>query len=167
MTCEGRYELVFLYHLRLLMIFIGYPLNVPFYFHQSLYKMSKKYKRHKADNNLFHHGLIKLIIVYHLNFHGDSWKAFIARNGFEDTDLVQVDKPVVIETKPEPPVPLHLLLPKPSVDPPVDLPDTVTIGHYNCSINSNNQVIHKLSTQGSLFISKITTHYICSIPKAT
>ena len=45
LTCEGRYGLVFLYHLRLLMIFIGYPLNKPFYFHWSLYKMSKRYKR--------------------------------------------------------------------------------------------------------------------------
>jgi hypothetical protein len=61
-----------------------------------------------------------------LSLLGDSWKAFIARNGFEDTDPVQVDKPMVIETKPEPPVPLHLLLPKPSADPPIDLPDTVT-----------------------------------------
>jgi hypothetical protein len=77
-TCEGRYGLVFLYHLRLLMIFIGYPLNMSFYFHRSLYKMSKKYKRHKADNNLFHHGLIKLIVVYQLILLGDSWKAFIA-----------------------------------------------------------------------------------------
>jgi hypothetical protein len=41
------------------------------------------------------------------------------------------------------------------------------VGHYNCLINSNNQVLHELSTQGSLFISKITMHYICSIPKAT
>jgi hypothetical protein len=126
MTCEGRYRLVFLYHLRLLMIFTGYPLNMPFYFHHSLYKMSKKFKRQKADNNLFHHGLIKLIVVYHLSFHGDSWRAFIARNGFEDTDPVQVDKPMVIETKAEPPVPLHLLLPKSSADPGGGLPDTVT-----------------------------------------
>jgi hypothetical protein len=88
--------------------------------------MSKKFKRHKADNSLFHHGLIKLIVVYQLSLLGDSWKAFIARNGFEDTDPIQVDKPVVTETKAEPPVPLHLLLPKPSADPPIDLPDTVT-----------------------------------------
>jgi hypothetical protein len=125
-TCEGRYGLVFLYHLRLLMIFIGYPLNMPFYFHRSLYKMSKKYKRHKADNSLFHHGLIRLIVVYQLNLLGDSWKAFIARNGFEDTDPVQIDKSVVVETKVVNPVPYHVLLPKPSVDPPIDLPDTVT-----------------------------------------
>ena len=40
-TCEGRYGLVFLYHLRLLMNFIDYPLNMPHYLLQSLYKMSK------------------------------------------------------------------------------------------------------------------------------
>jgi hypothetical protein len=125
-TCEGRYRLVFLYHLRLLMSFMGYSLNMPFYFHRSLYKMSKRFKRQKADSSLFHHGLIKLIIVYHLSLHGDSWRAFIARNGFDDTDPVQVDKPVVSETKAEPPVPFHILLPKASVDPPIDLPDIGT-----------------------------------------
>jgi hypothetical protein len=90
--------------------------------------MSKRFKRKKADSSLFHHGLIKLIIVYHLSLHGDSWRAFIARNGFDDTDPVQVDKPVVNETKAEPPVPFHALLPppKPSVDPDVDLPDAIT-----------------------------------------
>jgi hypothetical protein len=61
-----------------------------------------------------------------LSLLGDSWKAFIARNGFEDIDPVQVDKPVVTETKAVTPVPLHLLLPKPSTNPPIDLPDTVT-----------------------------------------
>jgi hypothetical protein len=40
-TCEGRYGLVFLYHLRLLMNFIDYPLNMPHYLLRSLYKMSK------------------------------------------------------------------------------------------------------------------------------
>jgi hypothetical protein len=79
-----------------------------------------------ADNNLFHHGLIKLIVVYQLSLLGDSWKAFIARNVFEDIDPIQVDKPMVTETKAEPPLPLHLLLPKPSADPPIDLPHTMT-----------------------------------------
>jgi hypothetical protein len=58
--------------------------------------MSKRFKRKKAENSLFHHGLIKLIIVYHLSLHGDSWRDFIARNGFEDLDPISVDKPVVI-----------------------------------------------------------------------
>jgi len=88
--------------------------------------MSKKYKRYKDDSNLFHNGLIKLIVVYQLSLLGDSWKAFIDRNGFEDTEPVQIDKYVVVETKVVTPVPYHVLLPKPSADPPIDLPDTVT-----------------------------------------
>jgi len=43
-TCEGRYGLVFLYHLQLLMNFMGYPLNMPFYSLRSLYKMDKRFK---------------------------------------------------------------------------------------------------------------------------
>jgi hypothetical protein len=127
-TCEGRYGLVFLYHLCLLMNFMGYPLNMPFYFQRSLYKMSKRFKREKADSSLFHHGLIRLIIVHYLSLHGDSWQAFIARNGFDDTNPVQIDKPVVNETKVRPPVSFHVLLPspKPSVDPNIDLPNVVT-----------------------------------------
>jgi hypothetical protein len=127
-TCEGRYGLVFLYHLRLLINFIGYPLNMPFYFQRSLYKMSKRFKREKSDSSLFHHGLIRLIIVHHLSLHGDSWQAFIARNGFDDTDPVQIDKPVVNETKVGPLVPFHVLLPspKPLVNPDIDLPDVIT-----------------------------------------
>jgi len=82
-TCEGRYGLIFLYHLRLLMNFIGYPLNMHFYFQRSLYKMSNRFKREKDDSNLFHHGLIRLLIVHHLNLHGDSWQDFISRNGFD------------------------------------------------------------------------------------
>jgi hypothetical protein len=108
--------------------FYGILVEMPFYFQRSLYKMSKRFKRQKVDNNLFHHGLIKLIIIYHLSLHGDSWGSFIARNGFEDTDPVQVDKPMVTKAKAEPPVPFHILLPspKPSTDPKVDLPDVVT-----------------------------------------
>jgi hypothetical protein len=43
-TCEGRYGLVFLYHLQLLMNFMGYPLNMPHYFLRSIYKMAKRFK---------------------------------------------------------------------------------------------------------------------------
>jgi hypothetical protein len=90
--------------------------------------MSKRFKREKADSSLFHHGLIRLIIVHHLSLHGDSWRAFIARNGFDDTDSIQVDKPVINEAKVRPPVPFHVLLPspKPLVDPDIDLPDVIT-----------------------------------------
>jgi hypothetical protein len=44
-TCEGRYGLVFLDHVRLLMLFIGFELNMSFYLLMSLYKMMKRFKR--------------------------------------------------------------------------------------------------------------------------
>jgi hypothetical protein len=125
-TCEGRYGFVFLHHLRLLMVFMGYQLNMPYYLHRSLFKMSKKYKRNQADSSLFHYGLVKLIVVCHLSLHGDCWSNFVARNGFEDSNPTQVDKPVVSEVKVVPPVPYHILLPKPLADLPIDLPHTVT-----------------------------------------
>jgi hypothetical protein len=127
-TYKGRYGLVFPYHLRLLMNFMGYPLNMPFYFQRSLYKMDKRFKREKANSSLFHHGLIGLIVVHHLNLHGDSWQDFISRNGFVVAELFQFDKPVVSETNVGPPVPFHVLLPspKPSIDPDIDLPNVIT-----------------------------------------
>jgi hypothetical protein len=125
-TCEGRYGFVFLFHLRLLMVFMGFELNVPHYLHRSLFKMAKRYKRSQADTSLFHLGLIKMIVVYELGLRRDSWGDFLSRNGFEDSNPPQVDKPVVSETKPIPPVPYNVLLPKPLPDPPTNLPMSVT-----------------------------------------
>jgi hypothetical protein len=88
--------------------------------------MSKKYKRNQADSSLFHYGLVKMIVVYHLGLHGDCWNDFLARNDFEDSNPPQVDKPVVTENKAIPPVPYSILLPKPLPDSPIDLPHSVT-----------------------------------------
>jgi hypothetical protein len=125
-TCEGQYGFVFLHHLRFLMVFMGYDLNMPYYLHRSLFKMSKRYKRNQDDSSLFHFGLVKMIVVYHLGLHGDCWNDFLARNCFEDLNPPQVDKPVVIENKAITPVPYTMLLPKPLPDSPIDLPHSVT-----------------------------------------
>jgi hypothetical protein len=84
-TCKGRYGFVFLYHLRLLMVFIGYKLNMPHYLHRSLFKMAKRYERSQADTSLFHYGLIKMIMVYELGLRRDCWGDFLSRNNFEDS----------------------------------------------------------------------------------
>jgi hypothetical protein len=124
-TCEGRYGFVFMFHLRLLMVFMGFELSMPHYLHRSLFKMAKRYKRNLADTSLFHLGLIKMIIVYELGLRRDNWDNFLSCNGFEELNPPQVDKPVVIEHKPTP-VPYNILLPKPLPDPPSNLPMTVT-----------------------------------------
>jgi hypothetical protein len=72
-TCEGRYGSVFLFHLRLLMVFMGFELSLLHYLHRSLFKMAKKYKRSQADTSLFHVGLIKILVVYELGLCRDSW----------------------------------------------------------------------------------------------
>jgi hypothetical protein len=56
-TCEGRFDKVHPYHIRLLMHFIGKnPLNLPFFLCRSLGKMADNVqsKADKPGNNLFH-----------------------------------------------------------------------------------------------------------------
>jgi hypothetical protein len=110
------------------MDFMGYQLNMPYYLHRSLFKMSKKYKINQADSSLFHYGLVKLIVVCHLSLRGDCWSNFLAQNDFEELNTPQVDKPVVSEDKAVPPVPYNILLPKPSDELPIDLPHSMTKG---------------------------------------
>jgi hypothetical protein len=105
-TCEGRFGLVFLYHLRLLMVFMGFPLNMPYYLLRSLYKMGKRYRKQRADSSLFHHGLIKILLVHQLELQSDNWDSFVVRNGFSNPNIDEVDKPVVEETLTYPTTPL-------------------------------------------------------------
>jgi hypothetical protein len=109
------------------MNFIGYPLNMPHYFLRSLYKMSKRFKREKADSSLFHHGLIKLIIVHHLSLMVIIGKPSYQGMALPIPSLSQIDKVVVTETLVGPAVPFHILLPpvKPSDCPDIDLPDAI------------------------------------------
>jgi hypothetical protein len=78
--------------------------------------MAKKYKRSQADTSLFHVGLIKILVVYELGLRRDSWPDFLNRNGFEESSPLQVDKPLVSESK-STPVPYSVLLPEPKPDP--------------------------------------------------
>jgi hypothetical protein len=124
-TCEGRYGFVFLFHLRLLMVFMGFELSLPHYLHRSLFKMAKKYKKSQADTSLFHVGLIKILVVYELGLRRDSWPDFLNRNGFEESNPPPIDKPVVSESK-SIPIPYSVLLPKPKPDSIVNSPMAVT-----------------------------------------
>jgi hypothetical protein len=80
------------------MSFIGFPLNMPYYLLRSLYKMGKRFRKQRSDSSLFHHGLIKIILMHQLQSQNDCWDAFISRNGFGNHELGQVDKSVIVET---------------------------------------------------------------------
>ena len=63
-TCEGRLSETQFYHLRLLLIFKGYPINMPFLFLNNLHKIVTTYQSNVGDKNrsLFHLGLVKILV---------------------------------------------------------------------------------------------------------
>ena len=62
LTCEGRLSSVYVYHFRIMSAFIGFPLNLPYYLLQSLFKMSASIKKgpKNVSHSLFHHGLVHM-----------------------------------------------------------------------------------------------------------
>jgi hypothetical protein len=80
------------------MNFIGFQLNMPYYLWRSLFKMTKRYQRQQLDSILFHHGLIKILLIHQLKLQNDDWNAFLTRNGFVNSNAIAVDKPMRDET---------------------------------------------------------------------
>lgn len=48
-------------------------------------------KIQSIENNMYHHGLIKMLIEAHLKSIGDDWESFIVRNHFKE---VQQEEPI-------------------------------------------------------------------------
>ena len=89
-SCEGRFALVFLYHLRLFAHLVKEDrLSLPFYFLRSLTKMASNFKAsgETADTYLFHQGLIKILIMHELQQLGRSWDHFPCLEGFEASTM--------------------------------------------------------------------------------
>ena len=65
-------------------VFISFPLNFPHYLVRSLSKMSSAIKKGSKNisHNLFHHGLVRMLIERELSKHNRSWDEFIESNGF-------------------------------------------------------------------------------------
>jgi hypothetical protein len=76
-TYEGCFRLVFLYHLHILMSFMGFPLNMLYYLLRNTYKMGKRYKKQRSNSSLFHHCLIKILLIHQLESQNDCWDSFI------------------------------------------------------------------------------------------
>jgi hypothetical protein len=75
-----------LYHFILLLHFTGkQPLNMPYYLLKILTKMASKVqaKPQKASNNVFHHGLIKLIVLEELSRRDKTWGFLLFWGEFE------------------------------------------------------------------------------------
>ena len=78
--------MVYSHHLRLLLHFVGKKnLDLPFYLYRSLAKISDKVqvKSEVNETSLFHHGLIKLLVLEELKILGRDWSSFLFVSGFE------------------------------------------------------------------------------------
>jgi hypothetical protein len=79
-TCEGRFNMVYQYHIKLLMHFTRKePLNIPFYLLINLGKMLDKVqdKSKKLGTIVFHFDLIKMLVLEELKKTNSYWDAFL------------------------------------------------------------------------------------------
>lgn len=85
-TCDGRFHMVYQYHFRLLVHFIGKrTLDIPFYRFKILGNMVDKVqaKSDTSSTSIFHDGLIKLLVVQELNRLNRDWLTFLFLSGYE------------------------------------------------------------------------------------
>jgi len=85
-TCEGSFSRLYSYHIWLLMHFTRVKmLNMPYYLYRSIEKMSfitqNKYYDHQMQS-IFHHSLIKMIVLHYLDQLNIAWDTFISNEIF-------------------------------------------------------------------------------------
>ncbi len=100
-TCEGRYHKVYSYHLKLLLHFTGMiSLDLLFFLYRSITKMADKVqmKSQGHETSLFHHGLIKLIVLHELKGINREWSSFLLLCGFGGENQDTCTSPKVKET---------------------------------------------------------------------
>jgi len=85
-SCEGIFDMVYQYHFRLLLHLIGKkPLDIPFYLFKSLGKMENNVQAKLDTRNryIFHHGVIKLLVVEELKRLNRYWLTLLFLSGYE------------------------------------------------------------------------------------
>jgi hypothetical protein len=85
-TCEGRFNTLYQYHIRLLLHFTGkVEMNVPYYLLRSIGKMSNmiQAKSKDVDSSLFHSGLIRMLVSEELVKKEILWEHFVVNSHFK------------------------------------------------------------------------------------
>ena len=85
-TCEGRFNTLHQYHIRLLLHFTGkIEMNIPYYLLRSIGKMSDRIqsKSKDVDTSLFHSRLIRMLVSEELGKKDISWENFVVTYHFK------------------------------------------------------------------------------------
>jgi len=86
-TCEGQFGFMYVYHIHLLMNFLeNGTINLPFFLLNSLRRMATNVQKkiESIETTMYHHGLVKILVEFHLKSIGDTWEDFLVRNFFQD-----------------------------------------------------------------------------------
>ena len=78
---------MYVYHIYLLMNFLeNGETNLPFFLLNSLRRMASNVQKKTQfiDATMYHHGIIKILIEFHLKSIGDTWENFLIRNHFKE-----------------------------------------------------------------------------------
>ena len=61
-------------------------MNLPYFLLNSLRKMATNVKKKVQciENTMYHHGLVKILVEFHLRSTRDDWESFLIRNNFEE-----------------------------------------------------------------------------------
>jgi hypothetical protein len=84
-TCEGRFNMIYQYHIRLMLHFTcKYAVNLPFYLFKSIGKISDRVqaKSKAVDTSVFHSRLIKMLVMEESRNKNIDWEAFITSSHF-------------------------------------------------------------------------------------
>jgi hypothetical protein len=103
-TCEGRFSIIYLYHIKLLQHLKGdCEINMPYFLLQSLSKMAKAVQKQgrNTEKSLYHCGFIKMIIIYELQKQNLTWQQFIIENGFETIKEEEEEEQILVVTDDE------------------------------------------------------------------
>ena len=111
-TCEGRFDKFYAYHVRLLMHFTrNRQLNLPYFLFKSIEKMASTVQK-KAPPlqipSLFHHSLIKIIILHQLEKKEVPWDVFISHPDFSTVPPLHISptqpihRPIPLSSRPTP-----------------------------------------------------------------
>jgi hypothetical protein len=102
LTCEGRYVVTFLYHLRLLLHFEGGPeIDFPYFLWMSLNKMVRGVKSlsKTEKTSIYHQGLIKMLVIHEIRKRGFSWKTLITQHLSPENEPVEEAQPAPDKNK--------------------------------------------------------------------
>jgi hypothetical protein len=103
-TCEGRFSIIYLYHIKLLQHLRGdCEINMPYFLLQSLSKMAKTVQKQgrNTERSLYHCGLIKMIIKDELQKQNVIWQQFTIENGFETIKEEEGEEQILVVTDDE------------------------------------------------------------------